>query len=620
MRKTGWNIDWQLDGTEFWLVTGISLALLLFLVIQAWRKPNPKNRVARLLCSIGLVFALTMLGLKPELQKLRTARTAIVLTDHYDPSVVDSLRMIEDSVYIYNYQEAQPKQPTSQERQTRPLASLPAPDIARIIRQSVNWKKIHIVGNGVEPAELPKLAKYPTHFYLNPLPSGFQEVAYRKTLQVQEVLETKGVYQNRHHQEVVLLLVGPGGAVDSTLVSHQNESFTLTDRPKEAGKYLYHLMAKTKQGDTLSTERIPVVIDPKRKLRVVMVNSFPRFETKYLKNWLSQEGHSVAVRSIISKNKVKDEFVNQRSITFQFTQASLKQMDLLILDAEYAQSLSGRSLANLQQALQDEGLGILIQVDETGAVPSALAKFPLVSTSVTKTRLSGVSFGIQGDFEIKQLPYLLQTQLGTLALVRKTQGQTLVGYNIKGLGGVGVSLIEESYQMLLEGKPRLYAAYWSHILKQLAKKQNPKNSWQVNTSIPLSQEKCLVTLNTDQPKPIGEVIGRSNTTEFYLQNKLHFPQKWTGSFWPQKSGWHQLAVKGDTTAPEASFYVYDQRDWETPRTTQLIQANQQWARKHAKVSPKRTETVWMDHEPIPLGYFFGLFLLCAGFLWLEPKL
>ncbi|OJJ17597.1 hypothetical protein BKI52_27435 [marine bacterium AO1-C] len=616
--KESWNIGWQLQGTEFWLVLGISLILLLFLLMQAWRRPNHKNRTTRLLCSGLLVFALAMIGLKPEWQKAHKAQAAIILTDNYDLKVLDSLQAAEDSVKVFNYQEANPEKNTSDTKTT--LSTVAAVDLEMILRQSVKFNKIHIVGNGIKVHELPRLEGHQTHFYLNEEPNGFRNLVHQKKLQVQEKLAVKGTYQNRQSKEITLLLASPGGVVDSTLMSSKNETFALVDRPKEAGRYIYRLIAKNKQGDTLSIEPVPVMVQAKRKLKVVVINSFPRFETKYLKNWLGEEGHSVAVRSIISKNKVKDEFVNQRPITFQLTQSLLQQTDLLILDAEYAQTIGGSVLSNLKQAIQNEGLGVLLQIDETGAVPISLAKFPLVGSQNTKTRLSGASFGNKGDFELNQLPYLLQSQLGTLALVRNTQGQTLVGYNVKGLGGVGVSLIEESYQMLLEGKPQFYAAYWSHIIDQLAKKQNPQHVWQVNTAIPIRQEKCNVTLTSNLAKPIGEITDADNTAEFYLQNKINFPQEWTGAFWPQQSGWNSLKVKGDTTASDAFFYVYNDKDWKAQRETHLIKANRQWANNHAKPIITRPNATITHRKPIPLWYFFVLFLLSAGFLWLEPKL
>ena len=617
MAKSWWNIGWQLQDTEFWWVVGISLGLLLFLWMQAWRRSNQKNRIARLFCSGLLVFALAMLGLKPALQKERKAYTAIVLTQNYDPAVIDSLQATKDSVFVYNYQEASAKKSATQ----KSLDPLMAGDLGMILRQQQRFNQLHIVGNGIQADELPLLKDLPTHFYLNKAPNGFRQATHHKTLQVQEALTVKGTYQNPGKQKITLLLASPGGVVDSTLVSNKNEAFTLIDKPKEAGKYIYQLIAKTEQGDTLSTEPVPVIVQLRRKLKVVIINSFPRFETKYLKNWLGEEGHSVAVRSIISKNKVKDEFVNQRPITFQLNSSLLQQTDLLVVDAEYAQSLGGGALNNLKKAIQTEGLGVLIQIDETGAVPATLTSFPLVGTQATKTRLSGPSFGSKGEFELNQLPYTLQARLGTLALVRNTQGQTLVGYNLKGLGGVGVSLIEESYQMLLEGEPQLYTAYWSHILNQLAKKQQPQHSWQVETLIPIKHEKCQVTLTTNLEKPIGEIIYPNREVEFYLQNKLNFPQKWTGSFWPWHSGWNLLDIKGDTTASGTYFYVYSEKAWETQRTTQRIKANRQWANQQPKLATEtNTKTAVIYRDPIPLWYFFLLFLLSAGFLWLEPKL
>lgn len=613
MSKEWLNIGWQLKGYEFWLVVGVSLILLCFLLIQAWQRPNKKYRIARLFCSSLLVFALVMIGLKPATKIVHQTKAAIILTEHYKASIVDSLRKTEDSVLIFHYQQAKPEKQQGWD-------SKEIFDLQILKRNQRRLGKLHIVGNGIPTQELALLKEYQTHFYLNREPDGFGEVSYLKEIQVQDPLEVKGGYKNDDKKKVTLVLASPGGAVDSTLLSTENETFTLTDKPKEAGKYLYSLIAKNEKGDTLNKEVIPVIIHAKRKLRVVVINNFPRYETKYLKNWLGEEGHSVAVRSIISKNKVKDEFVNQSPITFRLTQTALKQIDLLILDSEYAQSLVGTALRNVQQAIQNQGLGLLIQIDETGAVPVSLAKFPLAGIQTTKTSLSGSSFGQKGNFELNQLPYLLQPKMGTLALVRNTQGQTLVGYNIKGLGGVGVSLVEESYQMLLEGKSRFYAAYWSHILNRLAKKQNALHQWRVDTKVPIINEECKVTLATNLVKPIGEVYDRDRTSEFYLQNQINFPQKWSGSFRPYRAGWQQLAVKGDTTTNNSSFYVYDESGWKNLRDAQLIKTNRQWAKKHPKPVAKNTKATITHYKPIPLWYFFIIFLLSAGFLWLEPKL
>lgn len=610
MKEAG-SIAWQTDGQVFWVVLLVSLVLLAFLGWQNWKRTNKKYLWMRLLASLGLVASLVLIGLKPAWNTASNTQTAILLTDNYLQPVVDSLRKAEDSVLVFRYAGT-----TSPKK----LENTEVPDAAFIQRNYPSLGKVHIVGNGIPAHQLPLFKQYQTHFYLNNLPAGFQEVSYPKQTVAQERFTVKGSYRNLADTSVRMLLTSPGGAVDSVLINgKQTEAFSLGDKPKEAGKYVYRLLVKNPKGDTLSHELLPINIDPKRKLHVVIINNFPRFETKYLKNWLAEKGHAVAVRSVISKNKVKDEFANQTAINFRLSAQLLKQTDLLILDAEYAQGLGAGTLATLQQVIKEQGLGVLIQADESGGVPVTLARFPLGRIDRDKVRISGNDFGIKGNFELAQLPYLLQQKLGTLALVRSTQGQTLVGYNIKGLGTVGISLVEESYQMLLDGKPKYYAAYWSHILNKLAKKQRPASFWQVNTLFPMVNNACELTLNTGLIKPIGELINKSGVSEFYLQNQFGFPQKWNGLVWAHRAGWHQLVVKGDTTS-RTPLYIFAEQDWKNWRITQRIEANQQWAKANKPAIKTSKKTTLFYQTPIPLWHFFVVFLLSAGFLWLEPKL
>lgn len=612
MRAIG-NIVWQVSSPIFWIIIGVSLGLLALLWLQAWRRQNKKYRITRMCMSFFMVVALGLLGLKPAWQTQQKSQTALLLSPGYAPQTLDSLQKTVDSVLIFEYGAATlPKTLTTK--------AIKVPDAAFIARNYPQLGKIHLIGNGLPAYELPSLELYQTQFHLNAPPTGFQEVTYPKQSIAQEDFIVKGSYQIGSDSSVTLLLSNPGGIADSVLINTKSpETFTLKDKPKEAGRYVYHLIAKNTQGDTLSKEPVPVEIHPQRKLNVVIINNFPRFETKYLKNWLAEQGHQVAVRFIISKNKVKDEFANQTAISFQLTPRLLQQVDLLIMDATYAQNLGAGTLTTLQQAVKRQGLGVLIQADESGSVPVTLAKFPLGQVDQDKALVNGPDFGIKGTYKLTQLPYLLQQRVGTLALVNNTQGQTLVGYNINGLGAVGISLIEESYQMLLDGKPNYYTAYWSHILNKLAKKQRPVNLWKVNTTFPLIGEKCDLTLNTSLPKPIGELTDIAGSAEFYLQNQLDFPQKWQGSIWAKQAGWHQLGVKNDTTGT-TPLYIFTEKQWKNWRIRQQIIANKRWVKKHKERVPLKQKQPLSHQQPIPLGYFFGLFLLSAGFLWLEPKL
>lgn len=603
------NIAWLVSSQMFWAIIVASVGMWLFLSWQAWQRPNKKYLVGRLLANTGLVAALAMLGLQPAWQTAQKKLSAILLTEGYASAKLDSLRQSEDSVLVLAYKNAQTTKKATK-----------APDLAFIQRNYPQLTQLHIVGNGVQIQELPKLKVFNTSFHLNPIPAGFTALNYAPHAIAEEQWQVQGSYYNSNDTSVNVVLTSPGGGVDSTLIdSRQTQAFALRDQPKEAGLFIYHLLVKTPTGDTVQNEPVPVHIRPKQKLNVVIINNFPRFETKYLKNWLATEGHQVAVRSIISKNKVKDEFVNQNAISFQLSQALLKQTDLLILDAEYAQSLGAGTMAVLRKAVKEEGLGLLIQADESGRVPATLASFPLGRVEREKTTIDGSNLGIKGSFELNQLPYLLRQKLGTLALVSNQQGQTLVGYNVTGLGTVGISLIAESYQLLLDSKPKYYAAYWSHILSKLAKKRASIHQWQAKTLFPKVNTESVFSLRTPVAQPVGILAQANNQIEFYLQNQVNFEQKWQGKLWAIQQGWHQLQVKNDTTE-QTPVYIFGKQDWQSWQTIQQIRANEQWAHQQTSQSKTTQVTPLTQRDPIPLVYFFGVFLLCAGFLWLEPKL
>jgi hypothetical protein len=45
-----------------------------------------------------------------------------------------------------------------------------------------------------------------------------------------------------------------------------------------------------------------------------MLSASPDFESKFLKNWLSENGYAVALRSAISKDKFNSEYINIKPV------------------------------------------------------------------------------------------------------------------------------------------------------------------------------------------------------------------------------------------------------------------------------------------------------------------
>jgi hypothetical protein len=116
-------------------------------------------------------------------------------------------------------------------------------------------------------------------------------------------------------------------------------------------------------------------------------------------------------------------------------------------------------------------------------------------------------------------------------------------------------------------------------------------------------------LPTVQPLAGGAAVSLA------LAQDTRLPEWSAASYWPAGAGWHRVQGPGRTTH---HFYVYDSAAWHGP----ALQADEQALAARAtgagtKALAPATATV---SQPWPAGWFFGLFLLAAGFLWLEEKL
>jgi hypothetical protein len=99
-----------------------------------------------------------------------------------------------------------------------------------------------------------------------------------------------------------------------------------------------------------------------------------------------------------------------------------------------------------------------------------------------------------------------------------------------------------------------------------------------------------------------------------LAQDTRLPEWSTAQYWPTVAGWHQVRGPGRTVH---SFYVYDSAAWCGP---ELAARQQALAARGVLASPSQASEAATVQQPWPAGWFFGLFLLAAGFLWLEEKL
>jgi hypothetical protein len=183
-----------------------------------------------------------------------------------------------------------------------------------------------------------------------------------------------------------------------------------------------------------------------------------------------------------------------------------------------------------------------------------------------------------------------------------------------------LSLLPDTYRWALEGKNAVYQLYWASLLRQLAKPQLASQAWTL-PSIPFVHQPADVQLlDFSAPAdsmPTAQVTFTSLTSPIttYFRQEPSFSPQFTTTYWPDSVGWHAVGTSGGQSY---SFYTFEANAWKSWQQTNILEQTQRWLQAHPMREP--SPLVSYTRTEIPVVYFFLLFLLSSGFLWLEEKL
>jgi len=427
-----------------------------------------------------------------------------------------------------------------------------------------------------------------------------------------------------------LYLDGPGGPVDSLDIAMPGATtFSLEAVPRQAGRYLYRLVLVEASGDTLAVEPFGVSVEVPVPLRVLVLQGAPRFETRHLKNWLAEEGGRIAIRSTISRDRYRTDFLNlsERDLS-RLTPAVLRTFDVVILDGRVLAALSDTERRVLRMAVREEGLGVLLGPDllnlNDGPSEGFFQPFegrPLDEAEQRRVRLTWENTVLASSIPAE--PYAIAPAWGVALLMQDEAGHGVAAMRMQGMGRVGLSLATETYRWVLEGNAGMHAAYWSRLLSALARPSRGADQWAVGTRGPvLRDEPVTLSLHTLDARPRGLVFSTSATPDtVYLAQDPVERTRWHGTFWPRAAGWHRIATARAEASGERSFwfYVHPPTSWKAVQAARKSTATMQFAEKRVSVSYEIERTGPLTSVSVPmLWLFIPFFISCAG-LWLEGK-
>ncbi|MDO7853300.1 hypothetical protein [Hymenobacter convexus] len=592
--------------TAYFVLLAFCGLLGLGLLALAWR--GQRRRVARALLGLVAAGALWFSAFPPSRQVAAARGQAILLTENYSPDTLRQLlRRLGAGTPVWNYGGL----PTT--TRAHSLNSL-----LTLAEQRPALRGLHLMGRGLSAAELPVLGAVPIWWHPAAVAAGFRSAFWQEQVELGEVLEVEGSALVPKAAAPAWVCLRAAGAVrDSVRVPAGGGAFHLHFQPKTAGLTVYELQLR-QAGQLLAAEPVPVEVTTPTLPAVLLLTATPSFEFKYLKSSLAEAHYPTALRTSVSRGLVQTDFTNLPATPLdRLTPALLARYAIVVADAATLAALTAAETIALQAATSGGRLGLVV-VAEVAALPRAVpgrASFAVVPRAAAQATAQPLTWPGAPAEARAPLPAQLRPAAALRPLASGPSQALAAASRRVGLGLVVVSMVPETCQWGLQGRAALYRSFWNRLLAAARPPAATVAAWRTGTRWPRPGQPLTLHLAAAFPQALPQVrvVSGGPTVRLALRQDTRLPEWSTAQFWPLTTGWHQVTGPGRTTH---RFYVYPATAWAGPeqQARRLALAQQKSAAAPASVA---AETV---AQPWPAGWFFGLFLLAAGFLWLEEKL
>jgi hypothetical protein len=446
-------------------------------------------------------------------------------------------------------------------------------DISQIDTATYLVQKLVIIGDGLSTSALEEVT-VPLHFISSRLPEGLVHIDNPGPIEQNATTIISG---SLHLVDSLKLQVSFPGGID--VVDIQNSIFNLNIKVPITGYHLLEFLGVRKQ-DTLFTEKYPINVVPHSSLSCLLLTGFPTAETKHLKNFLSEQTYKVAVRQNVSRDMFQEEFLNMDPIPLIDTRSIIDQFDLLFMDADMISLLDDRTIRTINQLIEINKLGVIfLGPPNTYNIPTR-----------TVTQTGELSF--------------FDHQLSRPDNHVKYHNLTIGGVIQSGLGKKVYPYFKDAYKLLLQDKKDLFDQLWNSTIETASPFQFTDQPF-------LLPDMGFKNVGADigilaQSKP--KLFIDSTFVEVSMSDR---PGTYFTRFWPGETGWLSLQTEND----QAYFYVADDSSWQTKKRFEQHQTNRLFDATH---QPKKQGI--SSNEPISPWFFYALFLISAGYLWLESRI
>ncbi len=571
----------------------LSIAIIIVFSLVSFFGYREFRRKLKFLALRGIALSFVLVSLlgiilQPTYLSERILVPTLLLTRNYQKSKVDSILHANSKLKVIRTEDALSYSGSSTLRSWQDLSS-----------ENISY----IIGQGIPEYAFDLLRNKDFQFIPAATPQGITRLIIPAPIFINDRVQIKGSFNST--EKTKLKLLGPGGAIDSTNLDIGESSFSLSFTPKRAGNSIYSLVSEGIRGST-STERLPVEVSPTKRLRVLFIQKFPTAEVRFLKNFLSEKHHQIAVRYQVSKNNFTYEFDNlpQEKIDNLHSDI-LNSYDLLFIDQKSYNEISTQERGDLKKSI-NKGLGVIFLLHD--AKEKAISEFLPVKTTVSSKDTIHIRLSSSLLNVLPALPIELAND-PSIVPITKNKNRILSGYFYSGLGKIGFQFIQETFRIGLEGNIDDYSFAWTPLINNTARPKESNFKLKLVTAFPIytNEPIDLTTISSRQPSLYAESV------MIPLKENAFVEGHWTGRSWAGKSGWHQLYIKQDST--QLNYFVSDSSEWRALRISNQMKSNQ----VYQNISIDKSNEV--SHQvPFPKLVFYFIFLFSSAFLWLAPKI
>ena len=546
-----------------------------------------------------------LLALKPAVKTEEEKFNTVVLSENFNKEDLVKLKKNDQNKHFFYFDPAKISPPDT-------IGTLLSID--SILNKS---DTVFLLGQTLPLSELSFLDKKTiSYFPSKKSDTGITNISYTENCALGESCFVTGIYSNNNNNGDTLIFKDYLGVAQPFIVpADSTKAFNFKTTCKTAG--LFENTLTVNEDLNLKTEYIlPLEIFPSEKIGVCIIGGFPTFENKFLKEYLAEQGHSIYNRLQISKNKHREEFLNQASFQFNgMTNKFLNKIDLLICDISSLSEFPESEKQNLYKAIKN-GLGLFILDENKLPVYQNKQLLPfefIVNSGSTEELVIGTN-----TVSLENISHYIKKGKGTNALLTSKSNKAIAAYKNIGIGKIALMLYSNTYELKLKGDDKVYKTLWKNIFQKIIKSKVKTAFWTGLNQPTLANHRSDLLLVTDEKMPVGIIETPSkNKTEIYLAQDFHITEKWKGRYLFNESGWHYLYTKKDTLNKQA-LYVQDASKWAKLLDFQNEEKFKVWLAKKAQNITKVSENHF--YKALPSWWFFlGIVFTYAIIWWLEKR-